>query len=205
MDYSKLASEDVLAKTQESLASKGYLVSVVGTKEDALEKIKEIIPSGARVMNGSSVTLQEIGYMDYLKSGTHSWTDLHAEITAENDEAKRHELRNNSLFSEYYVGSVHALVENGDFIVASNSSSQLPHIVSTSPNLVFVVSTKKIVPSLEEAMNRLDQYVVPLEDKRMMNAYSMHTQVSKVLIFKAEPGFTNRKIHFILVNEELGY
>ena len=51
----------------------------------ALEKIKELIPLGPEVMNGSSTTLIEIGYED-LMNGQHNWLDLHKAIISENDE-----------------------------------------------------------------------------------------------------------------------
>jgi len=205
MDYEKLADDATILKVTEALMGKGYDVRHVQSGADALETIKEIIPGGASIMNGSSTTLKQIGYMDLLAGGDHPWQDLHAQITAENDEEKRHELRRMSVLSDFYLGSVHALLENGEFIVASNSGSQLPHIVSTSPNLIFVVSTKKIVSTMDIAMKRLEEHVVPLEDKRMMDAYNAHTKLNKLVVFKGESSTSVRKIHFILVDENLGF
>jgi len=56
---------------------------------------------------------------------------------------------------------VHALTEEGEFIVALNTGSQLPHIVFSSLNLILVVGTQKLVPDMENAMKRLENYVVP--------------------------------------------
>ena len=156
-------------------------------------------------MNGSSTTLEEIGFVEYLKSDTHPWNNLHAAIVAEEDETKKAALRQQALHSDYYLGSVHALVENGDFIVASNTGSQLPHIVYTSPHLIFVVGTHKIVPSLEEGMNRLEEHVIPLEDQNMQNKYGINTFLSKMLVFKGKSPVLQRSVSFILVNEVLGF
>lgn len=203
--FSQLASPDSLKKTVAALKSKNFIPVVVGTKEEALEKIKEIVPEGVSVMNGASLTLEQVGYMDYLKSGEHPWVDLHAQINAENNEAKRHELRKQSVLSDYYLGSVHSLAEDGQMVIASNTGSQLPHIVFTSPNLVLVISTKKIVADLNQAMKRLEEYVISLEDKRMMKAMGAHTQLNKIVILKHDPEFLGRKIHIILVEEDLGF
>jgi hypothetical protein len=81
----------------------------------------------------------------------------------------------------------------------------LPHIVYTSPNLIFVVSTQKITPTLADAQTRLREQVIPLEDKRMMAAYNIGTHLSKELIFHSENPITKRNIHMILVNEKLGF
>ncbi|MBI4137319.1 lactate utilization protein [Candidatus Roizmanbacteria bacterium] len=205
MNYDKLANPASLQKTMQALTNHRYEVMVVKNGSEALEEVKKAIPRGASIMNGSSTTLEQIGYHEYLKSGNHPWVDLHANISAEDDKEKRDKLRKESVLSDYYLGSVHALIENGEFIIASNSGSQLPHIVYTSPNLIFVVSTKKIVPTVDAAMKRLEKHVVPLEDKRMMAAYNMHTGLNKLLIFKGEAGHSTRKIYFILVEENLGF
>ncbi len=205
MNYNTLASKETLKKTQEGLENKGYEVFVVDNKNQALEKIKTLIPEAASVMNGSSVTLEQIGYQDYLKSGIHEWNDLHAKVNAENDKVKRAKLRKESALSDYYLGSVHALTETGEFVIASNTGSQLPHIVFTSPNLIFVVSTKKIVPTLDEAMKRLTKHVIPLEDKHMLKLYNMHTGLNKMVTFRGETKYMGRKIRFILVKEDLGF
>lgn len=205
MNHDVLATPEIVEKTAAALRGKNYQAHVVADKTSALDKIKELIPSGASVMNGASVTLEQIGYIDYLKSGEHSWEDLHAEITAVNDDAKRKQLRREAVTSDFYLGSVHGLAENGEFIVASNTGSQLPHVVYTSPNLIFVVGTQKIVPTLADAINRLEEYVVPLEDKHMQDLYGVHTHISKLLLFKDESPMNNRTIHIILVNEQLGF
>ncbi len=205
MDYTKLPSREIITKTAEAIKARGVEALMVANKEEALAKIKELIPAGASVMSGSSRTLEEVGFVEYLKSGTHGWNNLHAGILAEKDPAKQRALRKQAVLSDYYLGSVHALAETGEFIIASNSGSQLPHIVFTSPNLIFVVGAQKIVPTLADAMNRLHEHVIPLEDKRMMAAYGAHTAPSKIVVFNRENQQMGRKVRMILVNEKLGF
>lgn len=194
-----------MERTVAGLAARNIEAIVVADGAAALEKIKELVPAGASVMNGASKTLEQIGFIDYLKGGAHGWRNLHAEILAESDPETQARLRRESVLSDYYLGSVHALAEDGQIVVASNTGSQLPHLVYTSPNIVLVVSTKKIASSLEEALQRLEEYVVPLEDARMMEAYQAHTKESKLLVIKHEPEFLGRRFRVILVGESLGY
>jgi hypothetical protein len=156
-------------------------------------------------MNGSSRTLEQIGYIEYLGSKQHPWDNLKEDILAQKDPTQQALLRKQSVLSDYYLGSVHGLVENGEFIVASNSGSQLPHIVFTSHNLIFVVSTKKIIPTQQDAIQRLEEYIIPLEDENMMQKFGIHTHISKLLIFKDEFKGLGRNITFLLVNEPLGF
>ncbi len=205
MPYDTLASQHSLDTTVAALQKKGVQVYVADTKAAALDLIKQLIPKGASVMNGSSKTLEQVGYAEYLKEGTHGWVDLHKSVTDEPDAAKRAELRKNAITSEYYLGSVHALTEQGEYIVASNTGSQLPHIAFTSPNLILVVGTQKIVPSMADAMKRLEEYIVPLEDKHMQELYGTGTQLNKILIVKNENPMLKRQIYCILVKEPVGF
>lgn len=156
-------------------------------------------------MNGASRTLEQIGFTALLKSGQHPWNNLHASIFAETDPVKQGALRKQAVLSDFYLGSVHALAETGELIIASNTGSQLPHIVFTSPNIIFVIGTNKIVPSVSEALARLDEHVIPLEDERMKQAYGMGTTLSKTLIFHRESPATKRPVHILLVEEVLGF
>lgn len=205
MDYTQLASRDSADKTGEALKARGIETIFVENRGEALAKIKELIAGGASVMNGSSRTLEEIGFVEHLKSGEHGWNNLHADILAESDKQKQSVLRKQSVLSDYYLGSVHALAETGEILIASNSGSQLPHIVYTSPNLIFVVGAQKITPNLDSAMRRLYEYVLPLEDQRMKDAGNSGSYPSKIVIFNREPKFTGRKVTVILVNEKLGF
>ncbi|MFI5206067.1 MAG: lactate utilization protein [Candidatus Paceibacterales bacterium] len=204
-NYTTLAKKEVVEQTIKNLASNGIEGMFVAKGVEALAKIKELIPAGVSVMNGSSVTLETIGFVDYLKAGQHGWNNLHDGILAEKDPVKQAALRKQAVLSDYYLGSVHALSQTGEFIVASNSGSQLPHIVFTSPNLIFVVGAQKLVPNLEEGLKRLQEHVIPLEDVHMMQKFNVHTYPSKVVMFKKEQPFLGRKVKMIIVNEVLGF
>jgi len=205
MKYNTLATQESTNAVVTALQNKGVDVQIVETKIQALDAVKKIIPQGASVMNGSSVTLEQIGYLEYLDDGTHGWIDLHKPVAAESDPAKRAALRKQALTSDYYLGSVHALTQTGEYIIGSNTGSQIPHVAFTSQNLIFVVGTQKIVATLSDGMKRLEEYVVPLEDDHMKRLYNSHTQLNKILISKGEAPMLKRQIHFILVKEPLGF
>ena len=205
MNYETLANKEAVSNAVSALAERGIEAVVVNNRTEALEKVQLLIPQGASVMNGSSRTLEEIGFVDYLKSGNHGWNNVHEEILREKDPAKQVVLRKQAVLSDYYLGSVHAVAETGQLVIASNSGSQLPHIVFTSPNLIFVVGLQKLVPSLEAALTRVREYVLPLEDKRMKEVGMGGSAISKLLIFEQEPSFSKRNCQVIIDNEKLGF
>lgn len=205
MEYNKLANKETVEKVIKALSERNVEALYVESGNEAMKKIKELIPAEASVMNGASVTLEQIGFVDYLKDGKHGWNNLHEGILAEKDPAKQALLRKQAVLSDYYLGSVHAIALSGQFLIGSNTGSQLPHIVFTSPNLIFVVSTKKIVPTLEDANNRMLDYVIPLENEHMKGKYGVGTTLNKMVIFNGENPMLGRKVRMILVGEDLGF
>lgn len=205
MNYDTLASKEAISKTIDALRERGIEAIVVNDRAEALETVKSLIPKGVSVMNGSSRTLEEIGFIDYLQAGDHGWKNLHQEILAEKDPATQALLRKQAVLSDYYLASVHAVAETGQLVIASNSGSQIPHIGFTSPNLLFVVGGQKLVPNLDAALARVRDYVLPLEDKRMKDVGMGGSAISKLLVFEREPVFMGRKVHVIFVNEKLGF
>lgn len=204
-DFTVLAAHNVIEKTMKALKEHNFIPIHVKSGKDALAKIKELIPDGVTVMNGSSTTLHEIGYTDFMKNGNHKWNNLHEAILTENDPAKQAQLRLQATISDYYLGSVHALSETGEIVVASNTGSQLPHLANTSQNIILVVGAQKIVPTLADAFRRLEEQVIPLEDERMKGVYGVGTMHSKTLILHKENPMMGRKIYVIIVDEKLGF
>lgn len=204
MDYATLKPQAAIDKTLKAAAERNFSVQFVQNKTEAVEAIKKLIPAGAEVMTGSSTTLDQIGFTDILKSGDHPWKNLKTEILAEKDPAKQNELRKKSVLSEYFLGSVHAITEAGEILVASASGSQLPSYAFTSDNVIWVVGAQKIVPTLADGFKRIEEYVFPLEDKRMKSLGAPGSTIAKILIFNKEI-MPNRKIHLILINEILGF
>lgn len=205
MNYAQLPSSESINHAVIELSKHNLEAIVVETKLEALAKIKELIPAGSSVMNGSSVTLEEIGFVDYLKSGDHDWNNLHAAIVTATDPSIQSNLRKQASISEYYLGSVQAVTQTGELLIASNTGSQLPNIVFNSTNLIFVIGLQKLVPNLATAIERLEEYVIPLEDEHSKSKWGVGTAANKILIIKGENAHMGRKVRVILVKEKLGF
>lgn len=204
MDFNQLATKETVEQVIENLKNRGITAILVETKEQALEKIKELIPEGMSIMTGSSTTLDQIGFTDLLISKNHPWKNLKDEILNESDTQKRNELRKNSVLADYFLGSVHAVTKDGEVLVASATGSQIPSYAFSSDNVIWVVSTKKIVNNLDEAFQRVKEHVYPLEDQRMKNNGHEGSVIGKWFILEREI-LPNRKITLIFVNEDLGF
>jgi L-lactate utilization protein LutC len=204
---STVASDDkTIETTAAALRARGIRVEIVGTRAEALDLIKAIIPAGVTVMTGASVTLKEIGFEDYLISKAHPWKNLKDDIVAETDLAKQSALRKQATLADYFLGSVHAVAETGELVIASASGSQLGPYAFSASNVVWVVGSQKITKTLEDGIRRAKEFVMPHEDERMKarTGGKMGTMLGKLLIFEREAPFLGRKLTLILVREATG-
>jgi L-lactate utilization protein LutB len=115
-------------------------------------------------MNGSSTTLNEIGYDKLLKENQQAWTDLHKAILAEDNANRRAELRRKSLFADYFISGCNAISKSGEIVGCDTSGSRVGAWHFSSRNLVLISGVNKIVSTLEEAMSRVREFVFPLDD-----------------------------------------
>jgi len=206
MDYAALPAPERIHKTIEAVTARGIHAELVDTKEKALERIQEIIPENAVVMTGGSVTLQQIGFEALLISGQHPWRNFKADLLAEKDPVKQTLMRQQGTLAEFYLGSVNALAETGELVFASGTGSQLPAYAYSSRNVIWVTGAQKITPTLDEALRRVREYVLPLEDERQRKfGNKTGSYIGRILIFEYEPAFLRRNLTLLLVNQALGY
>ncbi len=206
MTYDALPAIERVQRTVEAAQARGIHAEWVETKEAALERVKALIPPGCVVMTGASVTLQQIGFEGILISGDHPWRNFKADLLAEKDPVKQSALRKQGTLAEYFLGSVNALAETGELVFASGSGSQLPAYAYTSRNVIWVAGTQKITPTLEDAMRRVREYVLPLEDQRQKSVGNKAgSRINKILIIEGEPDYLRRNVSLILVHQVLGF
>ena len=206
MTYDALPAIERVQRTVEATQARGIHTELVETQEAALERVKALIPPGCVVMTGASVTLQQIGFEEILISGDHPWRNFKADLLAEKDPVKQSAMRKQGTLAEYFLGSVNALAETGELVFASGSGSQLPAYAYTSRNVIWVAGTQKITPTLEDAMRRVREYVLPLEDQRQKSVGNKAgSRINKILIIEGEPDYLRRNVSLILVHQVLGF
>ncbi len=196
-------SNETIAETVNAIRERGIRVIQAVNGVEALEILITLIPSGAEVMSGSSTTLIEIGYPEYVQSGRSAWKDLHDFVTAENDDKKRAELRRKSVTAEYFVSGANAIAQTGEIVACDKTGSRVGAWPFAAGNLILVVGTNKIVPTLDTALRRVREYSFPLENARAQGAYGIPSRIGKCVILEYEQN--EGRITLILVNEQLGY
>ena len=200
--YAALASEASLQTTATRLTENGMTAHIVNSAADARRLALELIPDDAEVFTATSQTLDELGLPGAIEASARLRSVR--SVLREMDMATQwDEMRALGARPDVIVGSVHAVTEQGEVVVASASGSQLGPYASGAGKVIWVVGSQKIVPTLDDAMRRVEEYALPLEDARVRLAYGQGSFIGKVLTFHKE--YVPGRVNVILVKEKLGF
>jgi LUD domain len=196
------ADDGRVKRTMAALQANGITVLRASDAAAAKRIVLDLIPEAATVHQGASQTLDVLGITyEIEKSGRYA--PLRPRIWSMDRETEAHEIRRLGAAPDVMLGSVHAVTETGSLLAASMSGSQLGPYVSGAGRVILVVGTQKIVPDLEEALLRINEYAYRLEDARAQAAYGVRSAVNKVVIINRE--ITPGRITVVLVDEVLGF
>jgi len=199
----ELPDEETIEETADNLRANGFEVVVVDSADEALETIQSRIPAGVSVMNGHSTTLEEVGFAEYLSEGDHEWESLADEIWGIDDDEQRQAARRESQTADYFLGGINAIARTGELVAADRSGSRIGAYPFAAGNVLIVSGVNKIVPTLDDALDRLESVAYPLENERAKEAYGVESEIAKQLIFRQE--LEEDRTTVVLVREQLGY
>jgi LUD domain len=199
--FSTPAPEAIIQGVATAIRANNIDVRVVDTRAEAKDLVLELVPTGAEVHSGKSKTLQDLGLVQELfESGRYD--SVRGRYMKMDRQTQSREIRKLMAAPDYMLGSVQAVTDGGDLVVASASSSQLGPYASGAGRLILVVGSQKIVRDLDEAMRRIEQKVFPYEDEIVRERMKIGTFIGKLLILRRE--WIDGRITVILVREPVG-
>jgi hypothetical protein len=200
--FANPAEDARVRRTAAALEGNGITVLRARDSAEAKRIVLDLIPDGTQVHQGASQSLDSAGITDEIeRSGRYQ--PLRPWVFSMDRATQADEIRRLSASPDIMLGSVHAVTETGSLVAASASGSQLGPYASGAGKVILLVGTQKIVPDLEDALRRIDEYAFPLEDARAQAAYGIHSGVNKVLIVNRE--WTPDRITVVLCDEPLGF
>lgn len=201
-DFSVAAPQRAVDKAKSALIANGFKVEVVDSLTQARKRVEEILPHGSEVFTGTSVTLAKAGLDEEINNSGKYVSVRDKFMKLYGDPKRAVEMKRIGSAADYAIGSVHAVTEDGQVVIASASGSQLPSYVYGATNVIWVVGTQKIVSDLDEAFDRIENYTYPLEDKRALKAYGVNSSLNKLLVYRKETG---GRVTIILIKEPVGF
>ena len=124
--------------------------------------MEKLIPEGATVANGGSMTLAETGVMDLLASGRYEFLDRTGLAGEELGKLYRR------VFSaDWYLASANAITEAGEIYNVDGNSNRVAAITFGPENVLLVVGCNKIVKDLAAAKERVEAIAAPANTVRL--------------------------------------
>ena len=199
--FSALASDDQVSRTIQALEANHIQTILVATGDEARSRVLSLLPAGALVYQSASRTLELIGLAADIDHST-TFQPVRPLVRKLDRATQQAEIRRLAASPDVLVGSVHAITEQGQVLVASAAGNQLGAAAFGASQVIWVVGTQKLVRTLDDGLRRIREYCHPLEDARTRVAYGQPSAVNKILIVNGEvPG----RITIVLVKQNLGF
>lgn len=196
----------------EALRRNGMPAMAAANREEALRLSLSLIPAGASVAVGGSVTLDEIGFLTALRSGGYHFLDRYqAGLTA----AALDALFLQTLSAGVFFLSTSAITRRGELVNKDGRGNRLAPLIFGPGRVVVVAGRNKLVDDVAAGLHRIETVAAPRNSVRLkldnpcvktgrcMNCASPRRICCHTVI----TGFQRirDRIHVILVDEELGY
>lgn len=136
----------------------------VQTKEEVVPLVEKLTKEGDTVSCGGSVTLQETGVADLLRSGRYNFLDRAKEgITP--DEVQ--EIYRKTFSADVFFGSANALTEKGEIYNVDGNANRISAMSFGPESVILIVGKNKIVSDLKQAEIRVKTVCAPKNCKRL--------------------------------------
>jgi len=211
--YSATASSADVETTVAGLEKKGHKVTVVSDAAAALETLSGLLAKDKNVSVGfaGSTTLQEIGFIDYVKTRTDltNYRELGLVAQGKGDHAGSAKYRALGITADFYFTSVAAVTLDGELLTCDLTGNRVAGLFGAQ-NAIVVVGTNKIVKDTAAGEKRMYDYQTPLESARARIAYASWgvkgSQVNNMAWLKgANPFGAKGRVHVIVVKGSYGF
>ncbi len=148
----------VFIRTMRSLQRNNMQSQYFSTTAQMLFWLKEKIPTGALVGVGGSVTLEQTGILDLLKTGQYQYLDRY-EPGLSDRELRQVFLK--SFTCDYYLTSANAITEHGELYCVDGLGNRISAMLYGPRQVIIVAGKNKIVPDLAAAVSRVKRISIP--------------------------------------------
>lgn len=191
----------------ESRNMSGYYAK---TKEEALDIALSLIPEESKVTMGGSVSCNEIGLVEAMKTGNYNFCDRNAAAPED-----KHDAELFAYDADVFLGSTNAITSDGVLVNIDGNSNRVSAFAYGPRKVVLIVGMNKVAGDIDHAMKRARNEAATLNAMRFdidtpckktgkcFNCKSMDTICCNFLITRFERH--QGRMHVILVDENLGF
>ncbi len=200
----------LIEKTIDAFKKNKFDAFYAETSSDALDIVKSLIKKGEKVDRGGSLTIKEIGALDYIMNGDFDYKDPYTE----QDPQEKERLMKERFFCDTFMCSANAVISDGRLYNEDGICSRVAPMLFGPKQVIVVVGKNKIVNTVEEAKHRVQTIAAPLNAKRLetgtpctVDGVCHNCKSDKRICCSTVITSFNRipkRIKVIIVNENLG-
>lgn len=151
-------------RTRKALERNGFESLFVPDAKSAVEAILNMIPDGATVGIGGSVTLTQIGFFKAVKGrGVNLINPFAKGVSLE----ERGELSREIFSCDYFLCSTNAITEEGQLYNVDATGNRVAAMFFGPKKSIIVCGVNKIVRDMEEARKRVWNFAAPTNANRL--------------------------------------
>jgi len=191
-----------------NFTKRGFNINYFETVDEALYFIKSVIPKGATVGFGGSVTVTDINLLQNLPERVLLHKSLCPDIDSD-------ELMSNMHNADWYVCSANALAETGDIINIDGRGNRVAETIYGPKNVMIIAGVNKLVPDINAGIERTRNIASPKNCVRLnkktpcavtgkCSYCNSPDTICKATVILHHPT-TGKNVTIILINKNLGY
>ncbi len=161
IEWYKTESIKRTIKNLENHNMKGFYIE---NKEELLSLLDQLIPDHTTVGVGDSLTMVELGVLDYFRERNIQFLDKYKDNITRSEKEK---LYINNFASDTFVCSTNALTEQGELFNIDGNGSRVAPMIYGPKQVLIITGTNKIVRDIDDAVKRVRQYSAPIDAKRL--------------------------------------
>ncbi len=148
-----------------ALRENGFKAYLAETREELISTIEQLTVEGELVSSGGSLTLTQLGIVDYLReSDRYDYLDRYApDLTG--DEIR--EIMVNSFMTDTYFTSANAITLDGQLYFVDGNGNRAAAVVFGPKSVIVIAGANKIVKDMEQARQRVRDIAAPCNNIRL--------------------------------------
>lgn len=139
----------------------GYHVT---SKKELFDLLESFLSYGETIGCGDSVTLEELGVFDYIRTNDYNFLDKYEGGLTSDD---KREIYLDNFRSDTFFSGVNAISEDGKLFFIDGNGSRVAPIIYGPKQVVLITGTNKIMKDEESALHRVRQVAAPLDTIRL--------------------------------------
>lgn len=158
-------------KTVLSLKKRFFDAYYAPTKDEALSKAISLIPKTGTVAWGGSMSVVEIGLLDYILKNNYKVINRDSGV----NQAEKNELLKKSMFCDTYLMGTNALSEDGELVNIDCFGNRTAALMFGPKSVIIITSIKKVMPTIEDAIKRARTVAAPINMHRVAGSGQRQT------------------------------